>query len=267
MISIIVLILAGFGILYWQLEPNIATYNNISLHTRAYLIIKSFSLIGIDLLLILLGWLFKQTKPKLKLLVELWFSTAILGLIVTTILTLANSNVEISDFYNAIFPYLRNITYLNVGVTVGYLVTHFIKKALTNYITPFLLVILAIPSIINGNNFGFQNGDNPLFYTLVFLLGRYTLNNYFLIHFFEKKSKIILGLTSLSALLFIQQFIRPNFNLNDLLKYTNTSNILIVLIALLLAQLIIKYADFKLSIKYIFNYLTLIQNTAILAVH
>ena len=168
MISVIVLILAGFGVLYWQLEPNIATYNNISLHTRAYLIIKSFSLIGIDLLLILLGWLFKQAKPKLKLLIELWFSTVILGLIVTTILTLANSNVEISDFYNAVFPYLRNITYLNVGITIGYLVVYFIKKASTNYITPFLLVILAIPSMINGNNFGFQNGDNPLFLAIKF---------------------------------------------------------------------------------------------------
>lgn len=266
MISVIVLILAGFDILYWQLEPNIATYNNISLHTRAYLIIKSFSLVGIDLLLILLGWLFKQAKPKLKLLVELWFSTVILGVVVTTILALANNNVEISDFYNAVFPYIRNITYLNVGVTIGYLVIHFIKKASTNYITPFLLAILVIPSIINGNNFGFQNGDNPLFYALVFLLGRYTLNNDFLTHFFEKKTKIILGLTALSALLFIQQLIRPNFNLDDLLKYTNTSNILIVLIALLLAQWIVKYSDFKLSIKYLFNYLTLIQNTAIIVV-
>lgn len=216
--------------------------------------------------MILLGWLFKQAKPKLKTLIELWFSTLILGTIITVILSLMNNNVQINDFYNSLFPYLRNITYLAIGVSIGYVETHFIKKASINYISFFILCLLIIPSLINGNNFGWQNGDNPIFYSLLFLLGYFSLNNKILSNLTNKKIKSITWLIILSAILFLQQFIRPNFNLNELLKYTNPSNILIVLLALLLAQLIVKYSNFQLNIKYIFNYLTLIQTTAIVTV-
>lgn len=223
-------------------------------------------MVGIDLLLILLGWLFKQAKPKLKTLIELWFSTLILGTIITVILSLMNNNVQINDFYNSLFPYLRNITYLAIGVSIGYVETHFIKKVSAPQIRLFILCLLIIPSLINGNNFGWQGGDNPIFYSLLFLLGYFSLNDNFLINLNNKKIKSITWLIILSVILFLQQFTRPNFNLNELLKYTNPSNILIILLALLLAQLIVKYSDFRLNIKYIFNYLTLIQTTAIVTV-
>lgn len=50
----------GIAQVYWQLGLHIANYSNASLHTSAFEILKGLTLLGSDILILLLGYFLSQ---------------------------------------------------------------------------------------------------------------------------------------------------------------------------------------------------------------
>lgn len=56
LIWLVIMVWTGVAQVYWQLSPHIATYHNASLHASVYEMFKGVTLIGPDLLALLVGY-------------------------------------------------------------------------------------------------------------------------------------------------------------------------------------------------------------------
>lgn len=166
---IFLLLISGFSIVFWDLHPNIATYSNVSWKTVLYLLIKSGSFIALDLLIIVLGASFLKKKYRPYLIWDTWINAILIGITITTLLAIIGYGITVTDFYNAFFPVLRNVMPVLFGVVLGYTITPLLVNDQFTRMraTVLMMILMIIPSIINGNNFGWRHGNNSIFFCLI----------------------------------------------------------------------------------------------------
>lgn len=123
----LILFWLGVAEIYWNLAPHIAGYNSASLHTSAYLILKSITLVGPDLLVILLGYYLYNHLRKEAVVIKIWLNMLALGCLLSLLLAFTDNGINYypTTIYNSLFPVLRNSYPLISGIMGGVIVSSF----------------------------------------------------------------------------------------------------------------------------------------------
>lgn len=261
---LLILMWVGIDQVYWRLSPSIANYNSANLHTSALQVLHSLTLLGPTIFLILLGTqLRKQKDNVIALTVKTWLNTFALGTIACLIVSLCSRNATPKLFYDSFFPLLRN-TYPLIFASMFGLFLGKLSDNLTvqyqRYIPILIWGLVFVSSFSTPNMFGWADGANFLFYALMVLLGwRSFVPKLTLLKWFSLATIAGFGNAFLQAIM-------PFFSIDGTTigRFTTSFNFLAVLTAFALAQIVKQLIKF-INLRITFSYLTLIENTAIIA--
>lgn len=145
----LILFWLGGAQVYWNLAPHLASYNTASLHTSAYLILKGLTLVGPDLLVILLGYYAYHCLHKESMVITTWLNTLVLGCLLSLMIALTNNGIGYypSTIYNSMLPVIRNSYPLITGIMLGIVASSIIssKPPKQRQLVALLWFILAVP--------------------------------------------------------------------------------------------------------------------------
>lgn len=264
---LVTLIWGGVFIVYWQLNPHIATYNNMSLHSSINLVLQWLTAIGIDLVILLISrQLVLQKENLVGLAYKIWVNTIVLGLFFCLILAFINPTDISAGVYDAALPILRGSYPIIVGVILGALISLQILNQLevkTQQMVDWGILALIAAGMFNAPNiYGWSTNTNVLFYTLLSILGCQSVFHPLLK--LSKKQWMLLGSGSL-IIDGVLQVVMPYFSVSgsSMSRFATPANLLTIIIV---ASLIEIFTG-KLSIHnsaFIFSYLILIQSTALI---
>ena len=265
---VIVLFWTGVAIIYWRLSPNLANYNDISLHTSAYQIIKGLTLIGVDLLILLLGYFWNSYQKRESLAIKLWLNTLAVGLITCLIVAMSSNKLNEVCLYrvtvfDALFPIIRNSYPLVTGCIGGIITTTLIKKLDLRWkrrVMTTILILFLIPFFNTPNIWGWNDNSLAPFYTLLFCLGASLSKR------LKLRSNLLLG-GGCIVLNVVLQGIIPIFSINGgvtISRFTTPTNVLTVVSAYCCAQFLLYNCKIKqISISFIATYLVLVESSSL----
>lgn len=261
------LIWGGIAQVYWQLGPHLATYSNASLHTSAYEIIRGLTLLGSDVLILLLGYFLVQRYHRESLIIKTWLNTLLLGVLVSVLVALSTNQLAKvtlfhTAFFNAALPLLRNIYPLIFGSLLGLILTAVINAQRFVWCRPTLIgiwILLAIPLFWTPNIWGWTSNHLTLFYALLFVLGANIKRNH------HPLKWLLATCVSLLAMVVLQG-IMPFMSIDgeSISRFTTPTNIFTILAAYGIAKMTISHLQ-QPNWCGLSSYLVLIENTALLA--
>lgn len=265
-IWILIALWVGVYQLYWQLSPHLADYNNPSFHTSIYLIVKGLTAIGPNLLLILLGYFISRSINRESFIIKGWLNTLGLGLLISVLVAMSSNKLNQvanfnTSFFDSLFPVIRNSYPLIFGALFGllmYSVINNLDLAWQRKIKIGIWVLIAIPIFSYPNIWGWSNNFLVIFYSLLFLLGSQ------MGQCSNLRSTTFLGILAFGINVLLQGLI-PIFSISGetILRYSDVTNVLTVLIAYLISTIIIKYIG-EINWRVIFSFLVLIENKSLL---
>lgn len=264
LIWLFILLWVAFYQVYWQLDPHLSQYSDQSWHTVAYLIMKGLSAIGPVLLVMLLGYFLRNIRDREGFLIKVWLNTLVLGLLVCLIVAFSSNKLTTfsTDFFNALFPIIRNTYSLIVGPSFGLILVSFVDKLNEEWQkraiwTAWLLIIISF--FHYPNNWGWEDGQLVLFYAVVFLLGTRLKRE------LSTKKLVTVSLACSFLLLCLQCMIGTiAINREGILHFSTPTNLLTVIVTYCIAALVIKFIT-QIKVGPIFTYLVLIENTGVIA--
>ena len=83
----------GIAQVYWQLGPHIASYSNASLHTSAYEVLKGLTVLGSDILILLLGYFLSQRSHRESTIIKAWLNALVLGVLASVLVALSTNQL------------------------------------------------------------------------------------------------------------------------------------------------------------------------------
>lgn len=159
-IWLLILIWGGVNQLYWSFAPNIANYNNQSLHTSVLQIVHGLTLLGPTIILLVLGSYIKRRKFNIVAFsLKVWLNTFILGLVACLFIAMCGG-ANPQNFYDSLFPVLRGTYSLIFAIILGMLLGKVIDKLPDEYQKYIVIIIWAlifISSFSTPNMFGWSN--------------------------------------------------------------------------------------------------------------
>ena len=257
----------GIAQVYWQLGPHIASYSNASLHTSAFEIFKGLTLLGSDILILLLGYFLSQRSHRESTIIKAWLNTLVLGILASILVAfstnqLAKVTVFHTDFFNAVFPLLRNTYPLIFGSLLGLILTAVINNQKFAWRRPTLIgiwLLMIVPLFWTPNIWGWTSDHLTLFYALLFVLGANIKQ--------EKRQQkwFLITCSSLLSMVVIQG-IMPFMSVDGQTasRFTTPTNIFTVLAAYGIVKIAVNHLG-QPNWRSLYSYLTLIENTALLA--
>ena len=101
---------------------------SILLTGNQFEIFKGLTLLGSDILILLLGYFLSQRSHRESTIIKAWLNTLVLGVLASMLVAfstnqLAKVTVFHTDFFNAAFPLLRNTYPLIFGSLLGLILT------------------------------------------------------------------------------------------------------------------------------------------------
>lgn len=177
----IVLLWTVFSQIYWQLGPHIAEYNNQSLHTSAYLVIRGLTAIGPDILILLLGYFMSKKQNKESQIIKGWLNTLVFGIIISCLVAMSsNSLIKVTNFsanfFDSLFPIIRNTYPLIFGSLFGLLLVSIKEQLNASWQTRLKIgswLLITIPFFNYPNIWGWSENYLVIFYGLLFLIGSF----------------------------------------------------------------------------------------------
>ncbi|MBB1062616.1 LTA synthase family protein [Limosilactobacillus fastidiosus] len=261
----LVLLWTGFSQIYWQLGPHIADYNNQSLHTSAYLIVKGFTVLGPDILMLILGYYISKRQHKESFIIKVWLNTLGLGVLVSTIVAMSSNQLAKvtifgSNFLDSLFPIIRNSYPLIFGSLLGLLLVTLTKQLdlfWQRRITIGTWTLIAIPFFNYPNNWGWSGNFLVIFYALVFVLGS-QIN-------LASKPLVGYGLIALVINVLLQGLM-PTFSISGgtIERYSEPTNVLNVFVAYVIGSLMIRSVK-HFNWRMLFSFLVLIESSGLIA--
>ncbi|MDM8221883.1 LTA synthase family protein [Limosilactobacillus vaginalis] len=257
----------GIAQVYWQLGPHIASYSNASLHTSAYEVLKGLTLLGSDILILLLGYFLSQKSHRESTIIKAWLNTLVLGVLASVLVALSTNQlakvtVFHTDFFNAVFPLLRNAYPLIFGSLLGLILTEVINDQKFIWRRPTLIgiwLLMIVPLFWTPNIWGWTSNHLTLFYALLFVLGANIKHESH-----HRKWILITGLGLLITV--VLQGIMPFMSIDGQTasRFTTPTNIFTVLAAYGIVKIAVNHLG-QPNWRSLYSYLTLIENTALLA--
>jgi phosphoglycerol transferase MdoB-like AlkP superfamily enzyme len=263
---LIILVWSGFAQLYWGLAPHLASYDAASLHASAYQIIKGLTLIGPDVIVILLGYLLYQYPKKESLGLKLWLNTLVLGCLISLLVAMTSSKLNTvcsypSTIFNSMLPIIRNSYPLITGIIGGMILSSVLirlDKQEQWRITIAIWILIAIPIFSANNIWGWNGNYLAIFYALLFVLGGNL----------RVSSSRIWWLIAFGASIFnaILQGLMPYLSVGEdtVGRFTTSANVLTVLTAYAIVALIARYCRLS-SFVFVASALVLFGNTSLIA--
>lgn len=260
---IVVLLWVGFSQLYWQLNPQLANNHSRNLVTVLFEIGKGLTMIGPDILMILLGaYLARRVRDAKSLLVKIWLNTLIIGCLICLIVSLFSTSSMTTAIYDAALPFLRNSYPLISGVLIGLVLGRVVDQLDRHWqaiVGILILVLITATTIFTPSIFGWSGQNVSLFYALLFTLGWLESRQHYLRWPRRWWLLIICG-----ALLFNTglQVVMPWFSINGstIDRYSTIVNILTVIIAFGIVKIFFN-SNVILPIRLTWAYLPLIEAT------
>lgn len=261
---LIILTWVGFAQLYWGLAPHLASYSTASLHASAYQIIRGLTLIGPDIVVILLGYLLYRYPRKESLAIKLWLNTLVLGCLTCLLVAMTSSKLNTvgnypSTIFNNMLPIIRNSYPLITGIIGGTVLSSVLTKLSKQgqrRIAIAIWVLIAIPIFSATNIWGWNDNYLAIFYTLLFILGG---------NLRVGKSQVW-WLIAFGASFFnvVLQGVMPYLSIseNTVGRFTSSVNALTVLTAYAIVVLIAKYCRLN-SFAFVTSVLVLFGNSSL----
>lgn len=255
---------AGVAQVYWNLAPHLAGYNTASLHTSAYLMIKGLTLVGPDLLVILLGYYLGCHRQKAGVAIKVWLNTLILGVLLSLAIALTDNGVTNypTTVYDSLLPVLRNGYPLLTGVIGGLLIMSALSAQMDKRrLTVLLWGLIAIPFVSPANIWGWNDNFLALFYAILFLLGGNLRPAR------RIGTSLVRALVSLGTSLLLQGLMPfLSFDGTTIGRFTTVTNVLTVLAAYFIAQVAAKTLHCRPVMSYLLSVLVIVTNSSVLAV-
>lgn len=166
-------------IIVWHCSPAILNYPGTTIQASVGQMLHGLMLFGIDVLVVSLGMILRYKQMSygntIAFIFKIWLLMVLTGLCLTFLLIFVG-RFEMSDFYTALFPILRNEVPILSGIIVGII----IKTIIINHhlgdnelILASLLLVLFLPFVFGTNMFFLNNLNNPLIYSVLFLIGSF----------------------------------------------------------------------------------------------
>ncbi len=261
---VLILLWTSFSQVYWQLTPHIAEYANQSLHTSAYLIIRGFTAIGPDILMIMLGYFISKKKNKESFVIKAWLNTLVLGLI-TSLLVAMSSNqfakvtVFSSRIIDSMFPVIRNNYPLIFGALFGIILSFVLQQLNQKYRKRVIIgawILIAIPFFNYPNIWGWSENFLVVFYALLFLIGS---------QISEEKSSLIWYGIFVFCINVLFQGLMPTFSISGetIGRYSNSTNVLTVFTAYVVSVILLKNLK-AFNWSFLFSFLVLAESSSLI---
>ncbi|WP_242361768.1 LTA synthase family protein [Limosilactobacillus antri] len=261
----VILFWLGGAQVYWNLAPHLAGYSTASLHTSAYLILKGITLVGPDLLVLLLGYYMGQCSRKESMVIKIWLNTVALGCLLSLSIALTDNGVGFypTTIYNSMLPVLRNSYPLITGVMGGIVVSSIIPSGQANLrrrMTGLIWVVLAIPFFSPVNVWGWNDNFLALFYACLFILG----GNLKPVKQFWRWGGLAIASLAVNVLF---QGLMPflSFNGSTINRFATVTNVLTVVTAYAVAGWLVNGMQ-KPRISYLLSVVVILMNSSAFAV-
>nr|WP_306309875.1 sulfatase-like hydrolase/transferase [Limosilactobacillus kribbianus] len=247
------------------MSPQIATNRGWDFATVIYNITRGLTMIGPDILMLVLGaYLARRVADAKALLVKVWLNTLIIGSLLCLVVSLFSTSVMTKVFYNAALPILRNsyplISGLLIGLVLGRISDH-LERRWQAVVVGLILALITASTIFTPSIFGWKERTSSLFYALVFLLGWLESRQHFL-----KWRKRWWGVLVGGALLFNTglQVVMPWFSITGttITRYSTPVNILTVIIAAGIVKLLGEQSLMAMPVRLTWTFLPLVEASA-----
>lgn len=261
----LILFWLGVAEIYWNLAPHIAGYNSASLHTSAYLILKSITLVGPDLLVILLGYYLYNHLRKEAVVIKIWLNMLALGCLLSLLLAFTDNGINYypTTIYNSLFPVLRNSYPLISGIMGGVIVSSFFSAQQVRAQQRLVIlawVMITIPFFNPVNIWGWNDNFLALFYACLFILGG---NLKPALKYWQSGALVVFSLGLNLLLQGLMPFL--SFDGTTVNRFTTVTNVLTVLTAYALDGLLVDVLT-KPSTSYLLSTVVIMTNSSALAV-
>lgn len=247
---------------YWQKEPAILSSETANLKLALANIIHGATLTGINVLLLLFGYLLARHKKLGG--AQLWSYLFIFGWVIVLSLYFIKDSIEISVLYNAFFPMLRNAYPLITGIILGWLTVEpfqklFERSKISYY--AFIVIAIVVPSIFDKDIFYYDSGATISYAWVLFILGATLTTNV------TKKRAwcefTILGILAILALGLMPSISQASHgSLTTAYRLTSAANAVIILPSLALVRLLVsnpKLAKMKIKTQFLLSFLGVIM--------
>lgn len=167
-----IILLTAFSSLYWQHTPQIFLQETISKKYLIANVIRGFSVTGIPITLLLLGYF--MTRIRKIGIFQAWGFLFIGTWCCLLVACFSQDSTWIGHFYNALLPVLRNTSPLFSGILLAILTNKVVAKHLMNeryayYL--FFLLTFGVPTIFDKDIFNYSGGTTVFYAWMVFTLG------------------------------------------------------------------------------------------------
>lgn len=156
---------------FWTSHARILNTNNVSLLMSLLQVCHAVTLLGLDITIISLGYLYSQEENPLAEALKIWFYTIFIGIICTVAYFLGTRTIDTNAFYSLFFPIIKNVSPVISGLILSLLCYPFLKKVDFHYLKFILLSLVLLPTLGGQDLFGFGNGYSLLFTVVLFYLG------------------------------------------------------------------------------------------------
>lgn len=173
LISFSSLFLFIFSVLFFQ-NVNVATSLNTVNTNFIWQFFLGISNLGIDISVILLGYYLSHFKTSLSTVIKSWITIWFSSLIILLIKLFANKSFVLSDFYNALFPILRNTYPILTGILFGIILMPLLKKCAAKihlFYLPALIILTILPTVFNEKILGTNDIDSTVYGLLLICWG------------------------------------------------------------------------------------------------
>lgn len=156
---------------FWTSHANILNTNNVSLLMSALQLCHIATLIGLDLVIISLGYIYSKRKNSLSEALKLWLYTILIGLFSVIICFLLTKKIDTATIYSIFLPIIRNVSPVITGIILSLLCYPFMEKVNHKYLKYLLIGLLLLPTLSGTDLFNFGNGYSVSFTFILFYLG------------------------------------------------------------------------------------------------
>lgn len=116
------------------------------------------TLIGLDLVIISLGYIYSKKENSLAEALKLWLYTVVVGFISAIVCFLLTKKIDTNAIYSIFLPIIRNVSPVITGVILSLICYPFMKKVNYSYLKWILLALLLLPTLSGIDSLGLSDG-------------------------------------------------------------------------------------------------------------